>query len=391
MIWIYTKKFSFYLLTLMLFTQLSVIAAIIPKAPSGLVATAISPTQINLSWVDNANDETGFELERSVDGVKFIKIADVGVNVKTFQNTALLATTKFWYRILAKNTAGKSAYSNIGNATTLLAPPKAPVNLTATAISISQINLSWADSSNNEAGFQLERSLDGNVFAKIADLPANVITYQSANLSPATEYFFRIRAINAAGISAYSNIASDTTDNIPVPDMPQGLTAVPIAPDVVQLRWAAVSANTNEIIIERAKGNVNQFAQIGKVAPNVLQFQDTDSLANSDYSYRIKAVNAGGSSPYSLISIVRANSIITGFEPANVDKHIVYAFERSLITELSQPGSARLLVFDLRGVQLTERKIAAVSSTDLSRLAAGIYVVRIETDKEVITRKIALY
>ena len=391
MIWIYTKKVSFNLLVFMLFTQLSAMAVVIPKAPSGLVATAISPTQINLNWLDNAINETGFELERSVDGLKFVKIADLGINVKTYQNTALPATTKFWYRILAKNTAGKSAYSNIATATTLLAPPKAPVNLTATAISISQINLTWADSSDNEAGFQLERSLDGNVFAKIADLPANVKTYQSANLSPATRYFFRVRAINAAGTSAYSNIASDTTDNIPVPDMPQGFTAVPIAPDVVQLRWAAVSANTIEVIIERAKGNVSQYVQIGKVAPNVLQFQDTDSLANSDYSYRIKAVNAGGSSPYSLISIVRANSIITGVEPAHVDDHLVYSFDKTLFTQLNRSISARLLIFNLSGLQLTDQKISASSTTDLSRLAAGIYVVRIETDKEVITHKIALY
>jgi titin len=390
---IYTKTFFANLLFLvLLLVQQSGFAVVIPKAPSRLAATAISPTQIDLTWVDNAADETGFELERSVDGLKFVKIADLGINAKTFSNTALPSSTKFWYRILSKNSAGKSAYSNIANATTLLAAPDAPENLMATAVSISQINLTWADSSDNEAGFQLERSLNGTAFTKIADLPANSKSYQSSNLSPATEYYFRVRAINAAGASAYSNIASATTDNIPVPEMPRDFTAVPIAPDVVQLRWAAVSANAKETIIERAKGNGGQFAQIGKVAANVLQFQDTDSLDNAtNYLYRIKAVNAGGSSPYSLISIVLAQSIITALEPATGDNHIVYAFERTLFTQLDQPVSAHLQVYDLRGVQLTERKINAFSTTDLGSLSAGIYIVRIETDKEVITRKIALY
>ena len=386
-----TKLFSrsVFIIFLML-SQLVAKAVVIPKAPSALTATAISATQINLSWVDNAVDETGFELERSVDGLKFVKIADLGINIRTFLNTGLTASTKYWYRILAKNTAGKSAYSNIVNATTLLTAPDAPSDLIAVSVSTVQINVSWEDNALSETGFQLERSLNGTVFAKIADLGPNIKTYQNTGLSPATKYYYRVRAVNAAGASAYSNVGSATTDNIPVPEMPQDFSAVPIAPDIVQLRWSAVSPNASEVIIERSKGVATQFVQIGKVAANVLQFQDTDSLAATNYYYRIKAVNAGGSSPYSLISIVLANSIITGNEPLP-DAPILYTLEKTLIVELSRSGSAHLQLYNVNGARQFEAKIGASFRANLAHLSAGLYIVRIVTNREVISRKIVLF
>lgn len=389
---IYTKAFSFrsIFIIILLLCQLVAKAVVIPKAPSALSATAISATQINLEWVDNALDETGFELERSVDGLKFVKIADLGVNIKTFSNTGLPASTKYWYRILAKNTAGKSAYSNIATATTFLITPNAPANLVAVSVSTVQINVSWEDNALNESGFQLERSLNGTVFTKIADLGPNIESYQNTGLIPATQYYYRLRAVNAAGASAYSNVGSATTDNIPVPAMPENFTAVPIAPDVVQLRWSAVSANAREVIIERSKGVTTQFVQIGKVAANVLQFQDTDSLANTDYFYRIKAVNAGGSSPYSLISIVLANSIITGNEPLPSGP-IIYTFQKTLFIALSRTASAQLQLYNVNGAKQLETRIGASFQVNLAHLATGIYIVRILTDKEVISRRIVLF
>jgi len=124
----------------------------IPKAPTALTAAAASATQINLSWTDNATDETGFELERSTDALSFTKIADLGPNVTTYQHTGLVPATRYWYRVLAKNSAGKSGYSNIANATTQQVAPNAPSALTAIAVSTSQIDLKWTDNANNETG-----------------------------------------------------------------------------------------------------------------------------------------------------------------------------------------------------------------------------------------------
>jgi galactose oxidase len=89
-----------------------------PAAPTNLIATAASSRQINLSWTDNSNNETGFKVERSSNGTKFKQIANLAAGVITFANTGLAASTTYYYRVRAYNAGGNSAYSNIASATT---------------------------------------------------------------------------------------------------------------------------------------------------------------------------------------------------------------------------------------------------------------------------------
>ncbi|MHC5140066.1 MAG: fibronectin type III domain-containing protein, partial [Planctomycetota bacterium] len=91
----------------------------VPAAPSGLSATAISKTEIDISWTDNASNETGFKIERSKrNNGSFVQIATVGANVTSFSDTGLKKNTTYYYRVRATNADGDSAYSNEASAKT---------------------------------------------------------------------------------------------------------------------------------------------------------------------------------------------------------------------------------------------------------------------------------
>lgn len=90
-------------------------------------------------------------------------------------------------------------------------PPEAPGGLTAVAASATQINLAWTDNAGNEQGFKIERSTNGTSFAQIATVGANATAYAVKGLRKNTRYWFRVRAWNADGDSAYSNTALAVT------------------------------------------------------------------------------------------------------------------------------------------------------------------------------------
>jgi hypothetical protein len=90
----------------------------LPAAPTNLVAAAKSSSQIQITWADNATNETGYRIERSTDGVNFAEVAQSLGNVTSFIDSSLAAGIKYYYRVRAYNAAGSSGYSNVSSATT---------------------------------------------------------------------------------------------------------------------------------------------------------------------------------------------------------------------------------------------------------------------------------
>ncbi|MBT9151724.1 MAG: hypothetical protein DDT40_01920 [candidate division WS2 bacterium] len=88
--------------------------------PNSLSATIVSATQINLVWLDNSADETGFEIERCTGAgcTAFALVHTTGANVTTWSNTGLAGGTLHRYRVRAINAVGNSTFSNIAEATT---------------------------------------------------------------------------------------------------------------------------------------------------------------------------------------------------------------------------------------------------------------------------------
>ncbi len=93
-----------------------------PAAPGGLTATADGQTSVKLAWTDNSTNETGFKIERSLDGTTgWAEIRKVGADVSQHTDTGLTCGTTYHYRVSAENPAGAAA-SNVANAKTVNCP-----------------------------------------------------------------------------------------------------------------------------------------------------------------------------------------------------------------------------------------------------------------------------
>ena len=179
-----------------------------PAAPTNLTATLQAGPQALLTWTDNSTNETGFVIERSVNGGIFSVLGQVGTGIVSFTDPTISAGSTFTYRVKAVNSAGSSAYSN--TASVSLAVPAAPSNLTAGSVRKGnnvKVTLTWVDNSNNENGFRVQWASDSGFTNILMTTTAavNATTFTTSNLKRNTAYYFRIQSFNDSGVSAWVN------------------------------------------------------------------------------------------------------------------------------------------------------------------------------------------
>jgi len=187
----------------------------LPPAPT-LQATATSSSQVHLSWSTTATGIILFSVERRTTTGVYSQISQPSATSTSFDDSGLTGSTTYLYRMRVQTGAGFSPYSNEVTVTTLQALPAAPTNLQATAISSSQVNLTWTNNAPDATAIRVEYLPAGSA-ANFADIGAAATLTSTGvpNLQPNTAYDFRVRAQNAAGYSAYSNVATATT--LPIP------------------------------------------------------------------------------------------------------------------------------------------------------------------------------
>lgn len=183
-------------------------------------------------------------------------------------------------------------------------PPTAPGTPSLTVVSSTQINLSWAASTDNVGvtGYLIQSCQGASCsnFAQIASVGGTVTTYNNTGLTASSSYSYQVQATDAAGnLSSDSNIATAITsaagDTQP-PSIPTNLTAT-AGPMDTTLTWTASTDNVGVTgyFIERCEGvSCTSFAQIAAVAGTTTTYTDSGITADANYSYRVRATDAAG-------------------------------------------------------------------------------------------------
>jgi fibronectin type 3 domain-containing protein len=190
----------------------------IPDAPSDLQINSLVTTSVRLAWVDNSSDEDGFRIYRSTSASSgFVELATLARNATSYFATGLTPSTRYYFKVVAYNSAGSSAFSNTAIVDTLDDPAPAivsaaPSGLQASTSTSTTVELGWVDNSSNEDGFRIYRSNSASSgFVELAAVGPGVTSYLASGLVPSTTYYFRVVAYNSAGDSMFSNTATINT------------------------------------------------------------------------------------------------------------------------------------------------------------------------------------
>lgn len=219
------------------------------SAPSGLIATAVSTTQVDLVWQDNSSNESGFEVHRSTTGPTgvFTLQTSTQASVATYSDVGINHSTQYCYEVRAFRITGrKTSYSQFSTTecatTPAPPPPAAPAHADARPVSSSSVVVTWWDPPNVN-GFRIERSLDaGTSWTPVATHGGT--SYTDDRLASEQPVCYRVIAVNAGGDSPPSN-----TDCTTPPAAATNLTAT-ITHDPATNEWVAELAWTDNSGVE---------------------------------------------------------------------------------------------------------------------------------------------
>lgn len=240
----------------------------IKSAAGALVlgATATTFDQVQLEWND-VEDDLGYEVEQEGASGEFTKIMETAQDITQATVTGLDDQTEYRFRVRAILSEGFSAYSSTAVATTLLGLPDSPSDLEASQFNSSAISLSWADNSDSESGFSVERSENGTDFSEIATSGINTERYVDNSIESGTEYYYRISSFNDAGISESSNVTSILI--LSIDEVASWVYPNPADQYVVLSKEYVTKFDQLQIV--NLKGQIMDHIELGKVEPTDLR------------------------------------------------------------------------------------------------------------------------
>jgi fibronectin type 3 domain-containing protein len=270
------------------------LAPVTPAAPTGLTATVVSETEIDLSWTHDGTNVDHFEVYHKPQGGAYSLAGTTNASTVTFQDTGLTPGTLYYYFVRAVGEVNADS-AEVSKATP--AAPSTPANLQAAVFPGARVRLTWEENDANAKEFHLERKTDGNPYSQIALLGSSVRQYYDETVAPGTHYTYRARAFGITLYSDYSTEAEATTPAAPA--APTGLTAQPYYSTQIRLTWTPGSGPAPyQYRIERDMGG-GKFQEVGQARGSATAFVDGNLTPGTPYTYRVRAAVFGAFSDYS--------------------------------------------------------------------------------------------
>ena len=274
------------------------------ETPSELTVGPDSNQALILTWEDNSDGETGFEIWRRVyNSGSFVLHDKVGPNITKYTDDSAQAGVQYYYRVRAYLNQGElySGYTVSESAGLGIIDP--PDDLQFKYVSDTGITLAWDDNSDDESGFRIERRIDTDgEWERIVTVSRNTETYKLTGLNPYVKYFFRIRAYKGTGsFDSFSNEIEVTTG---APKAPTNVSAGSISPFQARITWMDKSDNETGFKVLRAVVGGTNYTTAAFVGKDVTTYLDSGLSNNTLYSYKVASYNDSGTTESSPIEVI---------------------------------------------------------------------------------------
>ena len=329
-----------------------------PIAPSNLTASAPSHDQIDLAWTDNSDNESGFTVERSLDGAAWSAIDTVSQNTTTYSDTALASETTYHYRVSAYNSAGASDASNTASVTTEATPTSQEIVSAGETFGVGTVSgthadtwtdngvaeaiteitsggrpslrysylqhtwafevpagsnsfhlNAWSTNSPDDDQFRFSYSLDDAQYSEILTLSGDDDSSMYSFLFPTgTSGTVYIRVTDTDRTAGNQHLDTIYVDHAYIlseqeagtlPAAPSSLTADASVAGQVSLNWTDNANDEYGVEVERSDDSGTSWLRVATLSADSVAYTDTSVASNTTYTYRVRTYNGAGYSAWS--------------------------------------------------------------------------------------------
>ncbi len=298
-------------------------------APAGLTATW-NGAEIDLAWTDNSAASPTFQLTRT-DGQNHHVVTLIAAGDISYVDATAVELTDYTYSLRAIG-------NNVASAATTVAVAGAlfnPTGLTAMAASPTRVNLAWTNNTLVSPYVDVRRSTDGTNFTSITDPPIIGDTFADTSASAGVHYWYQVAAVPPTNLAAFAPADSNVAEAWSVPAIPQGLGAMPLASNQVQLDWTTVAAGASLVLIQRSDDGGLTYADLDSVDGSTATYIDSTVLGGVNYCYRILAQTPDGteSTPSDPVSAQTVTGGVTNLAAAEVSPSEIDLSWTTLVTD----------------------------------------------------------
>ena len=281
-----------------------------PVGPSVLTATAVSGSQVQLSWINNASDNLGYHVYRSTSadtGWTLIQTIN-SPGTTTCLASGLSPSTVYYFRVSAFNPTGDSSFANTASTRTPGDPVStgiaAPTNLSATLESPTRLALNWTNTDTSGVGIALSISTDGGfTYRTLAFLDNGVQSSLTVtDLKAGTSYQIKIASYKSGIYTDSAPITASTS----LPPTATDLVATAASSSQVNLAWADNSSTETGYQVwcsTDPNAGASSLWQLMAVTPaEATSFHATGLFPNLTYYFRVSAYSGAGVSLYATAS-----------------------------------------------------------------------------------------
>ena len=265
--------------------------AAIPAAPRVTIGNSSASGKPQLTWaaVDGA---AKYEIYRSTQQSTGFTL--LGTTTSTsYVNTGAAVGKTYYYKVRALNVDGAAgAYSSTVSGAAKAVAPAAPT-VTMTYSDGGKPKLTWSAVSG-AASYRVYRSESRGTGYSLLGTTTST-SYVNTGAAVGKTYYYRVKAVNSAGTSAYSNIVSGTA-RTPAPAAPVLKGGTSSASGKPQLTWAAVDGAA-KYDVYRSNSADGTFSKVGSTDKTT--YVNTGAVKGVTYFYKIRAVGASGASGFS--------------------------------------------------------------------------------------------